>query len=143
MTATGSPSHRRDDCRPRSFSIGRAGGTTSPGRSLSLLPSFLLTLLINTDGADSKPYHSVRVCSLEKIPTDECQLTAVKRSLRPGTDKLQFENWKPRTFEPTQNAITPDRREMTFESYLSRKRAIVETIRIGRTSADMHVLEMH
>jgi len=51
MTGTGSPSNRRDDCRPRSFSIGRAGGTASLGCSLSPLPSFSSILLANIDGA--------------------------------------------------------------------------------------------
>jgi hypothetical protein len=69
MTATGSPSHRRDDRRPRSFGIGRDGGTTSPGCSLSPLPSFSLILLAKIDGAVCTT--SVRVCSLEIISTDE------------------------------------------------------------------------
>jgi len=69
MTATGSPSYRRDDCRPQSFSIGQAGGTASPGCSLSPLPSFSLILLANIDGAVHTTF--VRVCSLEIIPTDE------------------------------------------------------------------------
>ena len=39
--------------------------------SLPPLPSFLLILLTNTDGADSEPYNSVRVCNSETMPTDE------------------------------------------------------------------------
>jgi len=69
MTATGSPSHRRDDCRPRSLSIGRAGGTASPGCSLSPLPFFSLILLPYIDGAVHTTF--VRVCRLEIISTDE------------------------------------------------------------------------
>jgi len=38
----------------------------------------------------------------------------------------------------------PDRHErMMLESYFSRKRAIVETMRIGLTSADMPIPELH
>jgi hypothetical protein len=60
---------RRESCGPRSFSIGRAGGTASPGCSLSPLPSFSLILLANIDGAVRTTF--VRVCSLDIISTDE------------------------------------------------------------------------
>jgi hypothetical protein len=69
MAETGSPSHRRDHCSPRSFSIERAGVTGSPGCSLLLLASFSLILLADIDGAVHTTF--VPVCSLEIIPTDE------------------------------------------------------------------------
>ena len=69
MTATGSPSHRKDDCRPRLFSIGRAGGTASPGCSLSPLPFFSLISLANIDGAVRTTF--VQICSSDIISTDE------------------------------------------------------------------------
>jgi len=75
MTATGSPSHWRDDCSPWSFSIGQARSTASPRFSLSPLPSCLSILLTNTDGAESEQYNSVWVCSSEIIPTDEWKST--------------------------------------------------------------------
>jgi len=40
MTATSSPSSRREDCSPQWFSTGRAGSSATAGDSLSPVPSF-------------------------------------------------------------------------------------------------------
>jgi hypothetical protein len=105
MTATGSPSHRRDDCRPHWFCIGRAGGTVSPGYSLSVLPSILLILVANPAGADSELYKSVWVCSSEIIRMDEWQFTPVMHTSKHHI--VNNYNWNPG------NKIMSQIREMT------------------------------
>ena len=57
--------------------------------ALPLLPSFLLIILANTDGLDSEPYNTVRVCNSDIIPTDEWQLRAHSGVLK--TYKIQLE----------------------------------------------------
>jgi len=62
------------------------------------------------------------------IHSGEAQLTAGNRRTTIGSR--------------AHNGITTDRRETTFEGYFIEKRAIVGTMRIGLTSADMHIPEM-
>jgi hypothetical protein len=67
--------------------------------------------------------------------------TGTSTPYRPSDDEFTQSTY--RLLELTQNGITPDRYErMTLESYIWKKRAIVE-IRIGLTTADMHIPEMH
>jgi len=55
MTATGSPSHEGSTVRHGHAPLCRAGGTATPGFSLSPPPSFSIHLA-NADGVDTESY---------------------------------------------------------------------------------------
>jgi len=71
MTATGSPRHEG-----RTWTTGLGpivANRSDPGSWIFPSTASILSFIhiANTDGADSEPYESVRVCSWEIIPTDE------------------------------------------------------------------------
>ena len=70
MTATGSPRHEGSTWTTGLGPI--VANRSDPGSWIFPSTASILSFihLANTDGADSEPYESVRVCSWEIIPTD-------------------------------------------------------------------------
>ena len=131
MTATGSARHEGSTWRT---GLGpTVGNRSEPGSWIFPSTASILSLIqfANPDGADSEPYESVWVCSLEIIPQTIHSGEAWK-------SRILTWNWK-----PTQE-IRSQIRGITvlWKAALSRKRPTFERMGIELSCADMPIPEI-